>query len=56
MCPYLDLSTLIFAPIYHFGPDLALFMLYIPIFSFIYLYLPTFTPITWLCLPLIALI
>ena len=44
-----------FAPIYHFGPDLALFIDIFPIFSFIYLYLPTFT-LTWLYLPLIVII
>ena len=44
MCPYLDLFTLILPPIYHFDPDLTLIVyLYYPIFSFIYLYLPTFT-------------
>ena len=31
-----------FSPIYHFGPNVALFIYFFPIFSFIYLYLPTF--------------
>ena len=26
MCPYLGLSTVIFAPVCHLGPDLALFI------------------------------
>ena len=44
-----------FAPIKHFGLDLALFIGIFPTFSFIFLYLPTFSLI-WLYLLLIALI
>ena len=32
-----------FTPINHFGPDLALFIRIFPTFSFIFLYLPTFS-------------
>ena len=41
MCPYLGLSTLILPPIYHFGPDLALFIwLYLPFIALIWPYMP----------------
>ena len=43
MCHYLDLATLILPPIYHFGPDLALFIYifqYLALFTYIYPHLP----------------
>ena len=58
MCPSYGLSTLILPPIYHFGPDFALFIYifqYLALFTYIYPHLALFAPI-WLYLPLIALI
>ena len=43
MCSYLDLSILILPPIYHFGPDLALFIdicQYLALFTYSYPHLP----------------
>ena len=41
MCPYLDLFTLILPPIYHFDPDLALFI-------YIFQYLKFVLADTWI--------
>ena len=46
MCPYLDWFILICSN-NHFGPDLTLFICMFPTFSFIFLYLATFSLI-WL--------
>ena len=46
MCPYLGLSTLILLQIYHFGPDLALFIYifqYLALLNYIYPHLVIFT-------------
>ena len=46
MCPYLGLSTLILPPIYHFGPNLALFIYifqYLVLLNYIYPHLVIFT-------------
>ena len=59
MCPFLVIYRYsYFAPIYHFGPDLALFIYivqYLALFTYIYQHLVLCTLI-WLYLPLIALI